>query len=146
MEKFSSALRHAETGSFGPYEIPVLIRIDLLSYSRENGLPDLDSAIPEIAVGLGRNIFSHRFKNFKYIIARKRKFYTKFRGFPAVCVNCPYRVNLAPVFTINVKDPRFCSVENWKIIPPQKEPKYPVHTCTSDIRGVVTLSDLPLFN
>ena len=131
---FSTTIHPTENGSFGPYEIPVLLSVDIKQEKYHKAA--FVQKYPTLTFQMGKNHFFHRFKNFKELSSRPRKSYRRFRGFPAVCCSCPYRVNLAPIFTIDMGDPRFRMVENWKIIPPTREPKYPIHTCHTDIHGI----------
>ena len=118
--------------TFEPYKTPVLISVDpsfceKSNKNSEKGGVHYNQKYPTLTFLLGENIFYHRFQKFKEISQRRR-----FRGIPAICNQCSYRVTLAPVFTIDMSDPRFCSIENWKIMAPSRAPKYPIHTCISD--------------
>ena len=125
-----SKIRNAEKGTFYPYEDPVLLSVDLnLEQKNAEKSNHFNQKYPTITFQLGQRIYYHRFQKFKEISSRKR-----FRGIPAVCVQCPFRISLSPIFTINMSDPRFCMVENWRIIAPTRIPKYPVHTCYSEER------------
>ena len=118
--------------TFEPYKTPVLISVDpsfceKSNKNSEKGGVHYNQKYPTLTFLLGENKFYHRFHRFKETSQTKGS-----RGIPAVCNQCSYRVILAPVFTIDLSDPRFCSIENWKIMAPFRAPRYPIHTCLSD--------------